>query len=185
MGYIATDLARVPKGDYDWYIFLLEDGWNDDLRSELSDNFRTLARQVGPSALVVQGADPLPFYDQVFYEYALQELQTETDYHALPALLITDTPPSEIREDRTRVESAKMLLMPLSKRYVRAGSITDILKELVSAIKKPEAFEALQTLDEQGMKTHWCRLLSYFELKPSFFGFGLNVNKIIEEICSG
>lgn len=183
MGFTATDLARVPSTGYNWFIFLLEDGWDDPLRRELSGSFKKLAGEVGPTALVVQGADPKSFYDQVFYDYALRDLQSEPEHRALPALLITDTPPTEIREDRSIVERAKMVLLPLSKGYARAGSITEVLKELVIVVRSPDAFDSLMELDKEKIRAKWLKLLKYFELKPSFYGFGLDLDKIIRDIC--
>ena len=58
MGYIATDLARVPAAGFRWYVFLLEDNWNDQLREELSRNFEGLAAEAGPEVLVIKGSEP-------------------------------------------------------------------------------------------------------------------------------
>ena len=65
MGFVATDLATVPVDPRDsWYLFLLEDNWQDDLRRQLADNFMNLAREVGPHSLVVRGAHTESFYSQ-------------------------------------------------------------------------------------------------------------------------
>ncbi len=184
MGYIATDLARVPGIGFEWYVFLLEDSWNNDLRRELSENFENLAKEVGPKALVVRGAEPKSFFDQVFYEYALRNRGLEGRDFPLPALLIADTPPMEIREDKERILEAKMILLPLAPEYRRLGSITDFLRKVAQSVQDPEAFDALNALDRTGIERKWRWLSQYLILKPNFHGFGVDLNQIIEDIFS-
>lgn len=40
MGYLTTDIARIPSTGFDWYIYVLSDGWIDPLRDEMDKNFR-------------------------------------------------------------------------------------------------------------------------------------------------
>lgn len=182
MGFITTDLAIVPRGDaFKWYIFLLEDSWDDDLRSELSENFDNLAREIGQQALAVRGSYPDIFSEQVINEYLIERQTTETPLVPRPALLITDEPPHEDKRDHFKRE-AKMILLPLSEQYRRPGSITDILKEVARAVRDPEAFQSLQNLDPGRLERHWGWLSHYFIIKPSFFGFGIDLNAVIEDL---
>lgn len=182
MGYIATDLARVPGIGFEWYVFLLEDSWNDDLRRELSDNFENLAKEVGPKALVVRGAEPQSFYDQVFYKYALHKQGFEGRDFPLPALLIADMPPMKIRENKEWMQKAKMILLPLAIEYRRPESIADFLKKVAQLIQDPETFDALNVLDRTRIERKWGWLSRYLILKPNFYGFGVDLNQIIEDI---
>jgi len=182
MGYIATDLARVPSSGFEWYVFLLEDRWNDDLRRELVENFQILAAEVGPSALVVRGSQPEQFYDQVFAHYALHERGFEARRFPLPALLITDTPPSEIEGHPDKLENAKMVLLPLESNYIRPGSITAILREVANTLRDSDSIKALQSLDKSRIEKRWGWITRYFNFKPSFLGFEVDVDQILNDL---
>jgi hypothetical protein len=183
MGFIATNLARVPSGAAcQWYLFLLEDNWQDQFRRELADNFPNLAREVGARALVVRGANPEHFYDQVFYKYALRDRGMKQESFALPALLITDTPPTEIKEDRSRVERAKIIILPLAEHYRRAGSISDLLRDVARAMRDPNSFKALDSLEKTELDRCWGWMTRYFELKPQFLGFTIQLDNMIEDL---
>jgi hypothetical protein len=130
--------------------------------------------------LVVRGVDPIDFYDQVFATYALGA--DEPDKRRLPALLITDTPPTDINEDRSRLENAKMVVLHLWEHYQGHGAVTDVLRKLALTVKEPNAFKSLQALDKEKIKKYWGWLTSYLELKPSFFGFGVNINAILDDL---
>jgi hypothetical protein len=150
MGFIATDLATVPAlPHYSWYLFLLEDRWHDPLREQLEKNFMKLAEDVGPNALVVRGAHPEQFYSQVFYEYALQDRMKKQE-RILPALLVTDTPPGEIRKDEELAKKAKIMLFPLSKLTDRAVELTTFLQMLCETLRSSEAIEALNATRQDG-----------------------------------
>lgn len=180
MGYIATSLAKIPSSGYEWYIFLLEDGWTDSLRRELSDNFQNLAEEVGSEVLVIRGAERI--LDDVLRVYALCEQGYDVSRFPFPGLLIVDTPPAVVMKDKERSKTAKMILLPLSSRYLRPGSITDVLKEIVNALKDPDALHSLQALDSSQIERRWGWITRYFKIKPIFFGFEIDLNRVIEDM---
>ena len=52
MGFVATDLAKVPAHGFDWYLFLLTDSWEDPVQDALLSNFDQLSTAVGTECLV-------------------------------------------------------------------------------------------------------------------------------------
>lgn len=181
MGFIATDLATVPVSpQYTWYLFLLEDHWQDELRRQIADNFMNLAREVGPDALVVRGARPKEFYSQVLYEYALADRMDR--YEILPAILVADTPPHKLRLNDQAVRNARIVLFPLASMASRPADLTAFLQTLSATVRSPEAFDSLKRLDKDEVRKRWCWVTRYLELKPSFLGFGVDINAIVEDL---
>ena len=178
MGYLATSIMRIPSEGFDYYLFLLEDNWNDELRREFSDNFENLAREVGTDTLVVRGTDRTAFSYAVFERYDINM------HTVLPALIITDTAPTKIGEGSERLKKAELIVIPLENQYTQHGSITRILKEVASTLRDKEAIDSLESLDKSRIKRKW-GWLRYFELKPNFAGFGINVNQILEDALLG
>lgn len=178
----ATDLAQIPtNSDYHWYVFLLEDRWDDELRSQLRDNFFTLADEVGPQALVVKGGERFYDFAQEVYELYRPDAQaSQTPY--TPALLTTDKPPAHLLEDPDLLGQAKMIFLPLSERYRETKSIVPTLRRVVEALKDLQAIASLENPYENSLEGYWGWLPRYFGLKPNFFGFGVNLNSMIEDL---
>jgi hypothetical protein len=159
---------------------LLEDNWSDALRQELADNFQNLARETGPKTLVVRGLRPGSFAAQVLASYALDH-----DVSArprLPALLIVDRLPNEVKGHDPRAEGVRMILLPLADQYVRPGSVTDLLLNVAKTLKNPNGVKSLDLLDKRSIEMHWGWLVRYADLKPNFMGFGVNINAILRDM---
>ena len=181
MGYIVTDLGRLRVTDFEWYVFFLEDSYQDELRRELSENFENLARNIGPESLAIRGADRENFWSDIFHMYAIVEKGVNRENFPLPGLLITDTSVSELQEDPDAAKRAKLILISLAERYRQPGSVTQILRHVSVAVRDPEAMRALEREDVEAIRRHWSWIPRYLELKPSFCGFGVNLNAIIED----
>lgn len=175
MGYIASlNVAKVPASGYEWYIFLLEDDWRDNLRQELSDNFHILAEAVGDRSLVVRGAKREQFSGEVFATYGIKVTK-------LPALLLTNISPSAASQDASSSKDVRAIVISLERRYDHAGSISQLLRKIVETLKEPEAMEALEKLDRSKIERRW-GWLRMLELKPNFCGFGVNLNAVVDEV---
>lgn len=175
MGYLATNIARIPSEGFDYFLFLLEDDWSDDLRREFAENFDTLAKEVGTDTLVIRGSDRTAFSYAIFEAYDL-------DMHTvLPALFITDTAPNKIGEGTKKLANAKAIVISLENQYTRPGSVTKLLRHAANTLRDKEAIESLKSLDRSRIEQRW-GWLRYFELKPNFVGFGLNINQIVEKM---
>ncbi|GAG98614.1 unnamed protein product [marine sediment metagenome] len=182
MGYLSTDIARIPATGFDWYVFMLEDSWEDDLRREFHYHFKNLSREVGPEALVVIGDKPNDFFFQVFTRYSIYLKGYDGQRFPRPALLITDTSPQAIIDEPEILENAKILIFPIEEKYLRPGSITNFLRDLCYALQDPESFQALEELNDQTIYEKWGWISRYFELKPNFYGFGVDLNSILDNL---
>jgi len=180
MGYLARDVARIPGAGFEWFVFLLEDNWSDALRNELADNFENLAREVGPQVLAVRGFERGPFAAEVLAAYALDH--DPSGSRRLPALLIANQLPKDVKNDDPRVEKVKMILLPLDEQYIRPGSVSELLENVARTLRDTDSVKSLQSLDRNRIERHWGWLNRYVELKPSFMGFGVNINEIIDSL---
>jgi hypothetical protein len=192
MGYlVSTTLASVPSTGHDWYVFLLEDNWSDDLRDELSRNFETLAYELGPNCLAVRGLNRRDFNEQVAQKYS----ETFRDAGAFrdhlgsdrgiepPALVVTDTAPRVLETVPPGAASEikiRTMVFPLRKLRREPGRVTDFLAMLAKSLRNDEAIKALDRSQFEEVRSFW-GWLRFFELKPNFCGIGINLNAVFEE----
>jgi hypothetical protein len=63
--------------------------------------------------------------------------------------------------------------------------LPDLLDRLVSALTDPTAMAALESPDEESRLRRFCGWVArYAELKPTFFGFGVNLNAVFERLAA-
>jgi hypothetical protein len=169
VGHLARSLATVPRQGYDWYVFLVEDSFDDELRRQLRSNFEQLGKAVGPNALVVKAFDP----DQMADEWSRLGVRP-------PALVVADHVPAY-----DAPSAGRRIELGLNAEFVKSHSIVGLLQELVKALHDPEAMHVLETAHaEPGkIRTFWGWLGKYTEIKPNFMGFGINGNAIIAELA--
>jgi hypothetical protein len=184
MAMIASDIATIPTTGFNWYVLFLEDRYDDPIKIELSSNFLALGQEVGRNALVVRGFDEDTFYSSVYEAVTLYD----DEWHqkmTRPALLISDTAPRLLLEEPNKLKAAKLILIPLSQlRSKGPGAIVDLLRNLVLALRDEDAVRLLVQLDSDGIKRKWGWLTKYLDLKPSFMGFGINLNAVLEDLLS-
>lgn len=174
MGLVARSIASIPAGDYTWYVILLEEDWKDTISAEVRDNFDTLVRKAGPNALVVRGLEKEPFSDEVLQAY---DLKGEPQ---MPALVVSDTTPFDALRRPRGSTIPTTIVIPLRIRGDAKGSVRDVLSGLAGALRNNDP-KALRALDKSKLEKNW-GWLRWLELKPNFWGVGLNVNEIVEDL---
>jgi len=180
MGYIASSAALIPSTGFNYYVFFLHDYWNDELRHEFEDNFENLARGVGTDTVVIRGFDPEKFAEEV-YRFYKPYIEHSYLLGSLPALLITDTPPSllDYIPPKKRPKN-RIILIPLESVYKKPGSITNILKYVAQTLKDGNAMESLKAANPFDIERKW-GWLRYVDIRPNFYGFGVDLSRIVEE----
>lgn len=174
MGFLASSVGRIPATGYEWYVTLLEDGWRDSISEELRENFDVLAAKTGPSVLVVRGLAPEPYSYQVLQAYGLE------GEPPMPALLLSDTSPSNVEERRANGGSVKTIVLTLRTRKGGRDAVHEVLTEIVNALRDERALEVLQDSNRSQVVKRW-GWLRMLELKPNFMGLGVNVNQLLDE----
>ncbi len=169
MGYALSSLGNLPvQENISLYIFVVGGGWKGELQDAIEQNFMELARRIGPNAVIAKGFDPEMWSQQICEKYLGKNVQTLND--VLPALLLTDAHPDHLTERSLR------LLVPLRDAQQRFGGIEGFFRALTEfALNRDSSF--LSRFEEKpslGSKA-W----SILELKPNFFGFGINIKEAV------
>jgi hypothetical protein len=100
-----------------------------------------------------------------------------------PALLVSNRPLLSLDDPSGAPEGAKIIALNVSG---TEESLPGLLEKLVSALADPAAMAALENPDEETrLKRFWGWVARYTELKPMFFGFGINLNAVVERLALG
>lgn len=184
MSMIASDIATIPASGFSWYVLFLEENWNDPIKAELSGNFVEFGREVGPDVLVIRGFDPNEFYASAYEAFSLCDGEW-SERMKRPALLVSDTAPKLLLTEPAKLRAAKLILLPLAPfRTKPPGSVIELLRHLVAALRDDNAVTALKSLEPGALRKGWGWLSKYVELKPNFMGFGVNLNAALDDALS-
>ncbi len=169
MGYALSTLGNLPVQDeISLYIFVVGLPWKGETYQAIEDNFMELAKQIGPTAVIAKGFEPEMWSSQVCDKYLGKS--TETLYDVFPALLLTDSHPERLSEDSMR------LLVPLRDAQTRFGGTAAFFYALTEFARNrnPSFLARFEEKPTIGSKA-W----SVLELKPNFFGFGVNIKELV------
>jgi len=179
---VASDIATIPALGFSWYVLFLEDAFEDPIKAELSANFLALGHESGRDALVVRGYDPTTFFKSAYETLTLYQPEWAAKL-VRPALLISDTAPVLLLNESAKLAAAKLILVPLASfRGKQAGAMSDFLRQLAAALHDPDAIRALSRLEPSGFSKKWAWLSKYVDVKPSFMGFEVDVNKMLNDL---
>jgi len=181
MSYVATDIATIPATGFKWYVIFFEGMFSNALQREIEDNFRKLGQKVGRDVLVVRGHDPEEFNASA-YEAFKEHKPEWIDKLVEPALVVMDTAPPIAMKDAEQLNKAKVMIFALEKMYKDRGSITGFLGDLLNALRDAEAHKALETVNKPSLKEKWGWLTKYFSMSPGFFGFGVKLDRVLDDL---
>ena len=124
MGYSATNIATVPttSGEgkhYNWFVFFLPGPFDNQIRNEILNNFFRLSTQVGTENLFVTGTNIDEFHSDVLLRYALYLKGYDRNNIPLPALLVTDTAPSEVVVTEGQINAKILFFHPDNRKIVK------------------------------------------------------------------
>src|SRR5690606_24208970 len=141
-------------------------GWKDDAYKTLEDNFMELAKRIGPTAVIAKGFEPEMWSSEVCDQYLGKSV--DTLYNVFPALLLTDSHPNRLSEKSLR------LLVPMRDAEERFGGASAFF-EALSEFARTRDPSFLARFNDR--PTLGAQAWSVLELKPNFFGFGVNVKE--------
>jgi hypothetical protein len=160
-------------------VFFIESIWNHPIKQQLRANFETLGQRVGPETLVVRGYDESTMANEVAEAAALADERFQSI--SPPALIVSNRPLRSL-DDPEALKDAKIISLNISG---AEGSLPDLLDRLVSALRDPNAMAALENPNEETrLRRFWGWVARYGELKPTFFGFGINLNAVLERLAT-
>jgi len=168
MGYMLSSLGNLPVQDnISLYIFIVNGRWKGGFNDVIEKNFGALAKEIGPNSVIAKGFDPEAWSDQVCSKYLGKDTSTSSDI--LPALLLTDAHPEKLTEKSLR------LLVPLRDAEKRFGGIEPFFAALADFAKSRNPAFLARFKDKGSLRS---KVWSILELKPNFFGFGINLKEL-------
>lgn len=172
MGYMLTSLGNLPvQDDISLYIFVVNGRWRGEFNDLIEKNFGALAKQIGPNSVIAKGFDPEAWSDQVCSKYLGKDTKTMID--VLPALLLTDAHPDRLTNKSLR------LLVPLRDAEKRFGGVETFFAALSDFAKSRDPAFLARFEDQESLKS---KAWSILELKPNFFGFGINLKELAARV---
>jgi hypothetical protein len=172
MGYMLNSLGNLPIDDnISLYIFVVNGGWRGGLYDIIEKNFSNIAQKIGPRAVIAKGFDSEVWSSQVAEKYFGKRHNELFD--ALPALVLTDAHPNNLNERSFR------LIIPLRDVESRFKDWDTFFRSLskFATDKDPGFLHRFQ--DAEDIISSGNRII---ELKPNFFGLGVNLNALIERL---
>lgn len=172
MGYQLTSLGNLPvQPDIDLYIFVVDGNWRGGRFEILEDNFSEIARAIGPKAIIAKGFKESLWSEELCRRYLGKEYDAILPH--LPALLITNAHPAKLTDESLR------LLIPLGQGEEEFGDLESFFRGLSRFAEKRDPqflrrFEDQRDWIKEGNKI--------IDLKPNFFGIGVNLNEFIRRI---
>jgi hypothetical protein len=107
MGLYVHSLSRLPLGlERDYYLYVLDYGWDEPLGQALHSNFRKISDLAAKSgAVVIAGTESRSFANEVLSvhvqddQFSWEQINGESGEEILPALMITTKHPRSFRDE--------------------------------------------------------------------------------------
>jgi len=186
MGLVIHSLEGMPEEHHrDYFIYLLDNGWQEPLSEAMLRNFGRMATLSSEqkNAVVIMKADVgVHFSDEVLSWHSINGDDVDTN-DLLPAILVTNRHPAEFRKLRDSQQSKteselKMILFPLKKHCRDSSEVISLVQKIFTKIKNGEDLENFKITKEK-KKGIGGALVDSIILEPNFAGFGFSFNKLI------
>ena len=184
MGLYVHNIGNLPVDDTrQYFLYVLDYGWQEPLTDALVANFRNMARMASETkSVVLAGIDPIHFANEVFSWHGISG---EDGEKMLPALMITTLHPHYFRDhncdgDRTKIKDA-LLLIPLKKVCKTKEDVVELIKTVLADIRQSKAlpgFRIAKTLKKDGIR----RLADAVILEPTVAGVGVDLKKVVSAL---
>jgi hypothetical protein len=193
MGLMVHSLEGIPGSHHrDYYIYLLDYGWNEPLSDALRKNFGKMAILASEqqNAVVVMHPDSgVHFSDEVLSWHSINGDDAERD-QLLPSILITNRHPAEFKNRATGMtdeqpdENLKLVLFPLKKHCKDTTEVVDLIQKIFSKIKQGQDLDEFTITKKKNMGVGGAFANSII-LEPNFAGIGFSFNKFIDYLKGG
>lgn len=186
MGLVIHSLEGIPQGHHrDYYIYLLDYGWDEPLGNALKKNFgrmATLASQQENAVVIMPSEVGAHFSDEVLSWHSINGDDANKE-DLLPAILVTNRHPFEFKERTTtqqRTEhNLKLILFPLKKHCKDTTEVVSLIQKIFALIKDGKNLEEFN-FTKQKKKGIGGALANSIMLEPNFAGMGFSFNKFIQ-----
>jgi len=185
MGLMVHSLEGIPEGHHrDYYIYLLDYGWNEPLSEALKKNFNrmaTLASEQKNAVVIMPTEVGAHFSDQVLSWHSINGDDADKN-DLLPAILVTNRHPVEFKQrrdsqiERIADDNLKLILFPLKKYCKDTTEVIDLIQKIFLNIKQENDLDyfSIKTEKKKGVGG---ALVDSIIFEPNFAGMGFRFNK--------
>ncbi len=194
MGLYVHALSRLPLGlERDYYVYVLDYGWEEPLGQALHANFRRMADLAAKSkAVVIAGTDSRAFAEEVLSvhvddpEFSWSKINGEDGEEILPALMISTIHPQRFRAEAPRYRftktpkgsaDEKLILIPLKGVCKDSTEVVALIERIFRDIgtQKPLTEFAIAKEIKAGNGSAYADAII---LKPALWGVGIDLKEL-------
>jgi len=195
MGLFVESLENVPTDENvpagarrDYYIYLLDYGWDEPIGNALMDNYTKMASiAAGNRAVVIRGTNRVHFEDEVL---SWHDINGEDATELLPAILITNRNPHKFRPifntgDADEIENdLRLILIPLKKFCRNATEVVQLIERLFNDIRQQKALKDFRIAKEIP-KDNIFAMADLVTLEPGQPGSEIPIENVVNYLHSG
>jgi hypothetical protein len=189
MGLMIHSLDNIPKSARrDFFVYLLDYGWQEPISQALRDNFDKMAEIASKNkAVVIKGTDVAHFESEVM---SWHQINNENAEELLPALLITNKHPEYFRESNREFsgrknilriedneEDIKLILVPFKRFCKNTSDVVTLIEKIFNDIIAEKDLSDFRIAKEMN-KGVGKAIVDSIILEPNFSGLGFSFNKL-------
>jgi len=181
---MVHSLEGIPEEHHrDYFIYLLDYGWNEPLSDALKNNFghmATLASEKKNAVVIMRTDAGIHFSDEVLSWHHFNGDDVENE-QLLPAILVTNRHPAEFRrradkENEIAEDGLKMILFPLKKYCKNTTDVVSLIQQIFISIKLGKDLDNFGIVKEK-KKGIGGAIANSIMVEPNFAGVGFSFNK--------
>lgn len=186
MGLMIHSLEGIPQGHHrDYYIYLLDYGWDEPLGNALKKNYgkmATLASEQENAVVIMPSEVGTHFSDEVLSWHSINGDDANRE-GLLPAILVTNRHPFEFKE-RTSTEqriedNLKLALFPLKQHCRDTTEVVTLIQKIFIMIKDGKDLDDF-SVTKQKKRGIGGALANSIIFEPNIAGMGFSFNKFIQ-----
>lgn len=184
MGLKISTIAALPKNvERDYYLYILDYyNWDEPISNTLRNSFDKIAKFAAENdAVVIQGIPESHFYNELFSWESINGIDPQ---EILPALMITTLHPKYFldahnNELKGEIPEDKLIFIELKKVCQNPSDVINIIEKIMTDIKNKKEIKDFK-IKSKFKKSIGKTLNECIILEPNIGGFGVNINKIID-----
>jgi len=194
MGLYVHSLDRLPLDlGRDYYLYVLEYGWEEPLGKAIHDNFRRMSDMAAKNkTILVAGTDARAFANEVLSvhfdneQFSWENINGEDGEEILPALMISTIHPRNFQETHPDyrlppigkgVADEKLILIPLRGVCKDSTEVIALIEKIfrdIATKKKLENFSIAKEIQAGKGRAY----SDAFILKPALWGVGIDLKEL-------
>jgi hypothetical protein len=196
MGLYVHSLSRLPLClERDYYMYVLDYGWDEPLGQALHANFRRMADLAAKNnAVVIAGTDSRAFAEEVLSihvddpQFSWQRVNGESGDEVLPALMISTIHPQRFKEQAPGYRFAqvgkgvaddRLILIPLRGLCKDSTEVVSLIERIfrdIAADRPLRDFAIAKEINASKNGTYADALI----LKPTLWGMGIDLKELVK-----